>query len=404
MYELSNIKIDIPKDVEDILRTLEEAGFEANIVGGCVRDSILGKVPGDWDITTKALPQEVKGLFGNTVDTGIQHGTVMVIRHGVGYEITTYRVDGEYKDSRHPEKVEFTPSLEEDLKRRDFTINAFAYNPERGVVDLFDGIGDLNKGLIRCVGDPYKRFDEDALRIMRAVRFSSQLSFKIEDETKKAISHFADRLSNISRERIRVEFEKTLFSNNPGYVNEYVRLGLAGYILGDYAERCFDEASLKLYPKFTGDDFRILRLAAFFKNLSPDECRDIIRNLTFDNRSRDLTAAVVEYKDYELLADRVSVKKALNKMGVEVFNLVREYKKAGGGSYDEAAFSMADEVLEKNEPYMISQLDISGNDLIAAGVPKGEEVGLKLSGLLDAVIENPELNSKEQLIKLINEK
>ena len=402
MFDISNIKIDIPKDVQDIMNTLRDAGFEAYIVGGCVRDSILGKVPGDWDITTSALPMEVKGLFGNTVDTGIQHGTVMVIRHGCGYEITTYRIDGQYNDSRHPEKVEFTPSLEEDLKRRDFTINAFAYNPERGVVDLFDGISDLNNGLIRCVGDPFRRFDEDALRIMRAVRFSSQLSFKIEEQTEKAISHFADRLANISRERIRVEFEKTLCSPNPSYVDEYARLGLGGDIIRSYADRCFDKSSEALYPRMTGNDLKILRMAAFCKNLTPDEAREIIRDLTFDNRTRDLTAAVLKYKDEPMPNDRVQIKKALGEMGLEVFGLVQEYRKAAG-TYDAAAAETAEDILKSGEPYMVSHLAVSGNDLMAAGVPRGGQVGDCLDVLLDAVIHEPGLNTKETLLRKVKE-
>ena len=183
MYDIGELTIMVPGAVREILKTLQDAGYEAYIVGGCVRDAILGLEPKDWDITTSALPEQVKSLFSNTVDTGIQHGTVMVIRHGTGYEVTTYRIDGEYKDGRHPENVVFTRSLAEDLKRRDFTINAFAYSPEKGVVDMFDGLEDLENRLIRCVGDPNARFSEDALRIMRAVRFSAQLAFKIETVT-----------------------------------------------------------------------------------------------------------------------------------------------------------------------------------------------------------------------------
>ena len=194
-----------------------ENGYEAYAVGGCVRDSILGRVPGDWDITTSALPMQVKGLFRRTVDTGIQHGTVTVMLGRNGYEVTTYRIDGKYEDSRHPESVEFTPKLEEDLKRRDFTINAMAYNDEHGIVDIFDGVGDLQRKIIRCVGDPLERFTEDALRIMRAVRFSAQLGFSIEEETRKALKVLAPNLKHVSAERIQVELVKLLMSPHPDY-------------------------------------------------------------------------------------------------------------------------------------------------------------------------------------------
>ena len=404
MYDISDITIQIPEDVDRILETIRTAGYEAYIVGGCVRDSIMGRDPEDWDITTSALPEEVKGLFRNTADTGIQHGTVLVILNGRGYEVTTYRIDGKYTDGRHPESVTFTPSLEEDLKRRDFTINAFAYNPEEGVVDLFDGIGDLDKGLIRCVGEPERRFSEDALRIMRAVRFSSQLSFKIEDGTEKAISSFADRLALISRERIRVEFEKTLFSPNPEAVNEYDRLGLSGYILGPLAGKCFTSRAAGLYRKFTGADMKVLRLAAFFAETEADEADRALRELTFDNKTRETVRDIVRFKDEEIPCERPAVKRALGKMGEEVFRLVQEYRKAElGDAYAPSVLKEAESIIESGEAYQISQLDISGNDLIEAGIPRGEQIGKCLESLLDRVIEDPSLNRKETLIKLATE-
>ena len=199
------MKITLPEDVEYIIATLERAGYEAYAVGGCVRDTLLGRIPQDWDITTSAKPEEIKNLFSKTIDTGIQHGTVTVLRNHIGYEVTTYRIDGEYEDNRHPKSVEFTDNLKLDLERRDFTINAMAYNHTRGLVDEFDGIGDLERGIIRCVGDAGARFDEDALRMLRAVRFSGQLRFRIEEGTRQAILSRAMHLENISAERIRVE-------------------------------------------------------------------------------------------------------------------------------------------------------------------------------------------------------
>jgi tRNA nucleotidyltransferase (CCA-adding enzyme) len=210
------MKIEIPAEAAWILKQLNEHGFEAYVVGGCVRDSLLGRTPYDWDITTSALPEQVKEIFPRTVDTGIAHGTVTVLYHKEGYEVTTYRVDGEYEDGRHPKDVTFTASLREDLRRRDFTINAMAYHPELGLVDLFGGLNDLKEKKVRCVGDPLERFTEDALRIMRAVRFSAQLGFAIEEDTYRALSVLAPNLHQISAERIRTELEKIFLSPHPG--------------------------------------------------------------------------------------------------------------------------------------------------------------------------------------------
>ncbi|MBO7631761.1 MAG: CCA tRNA nucleotidyltransferase, partial [Lachnospiraceae bacterium] len=195
----------LPENVKRIIRTLETAGFEAYAVGGCVRDALFDRVPQDWDITTSALPEEVKGLFPRTVDTGIEHGTVTIMLGQEGYEVTTYRIDGKYEDCRHPDSVTFTRSLKEDLLRRDFTINAMAYNESTGLVDLFGGIEDLQAGIIRAVGNPTERFSEDALRILRAVRFAAQLGFTIEPETKQAMKTLSGNLKVVSAERIREE-------------------------------------------------------------------------------------------------------------------------------------------------------------------------------------------------------
>ena len=198
------LKISLPKEVKHIIDILTQNGYEAYAVGGCVRDSILGRVPGDWDITTSALPQQVKALFRRTIDTGIQHGTVTIMLGKNGYEVTTYRIDGKYEDSRHPESVEFTPNLEEDLKRRDFTINAMAYNDENGVVDVFGGIDDIRNRIIRCVGNAHDRFTEDALRILRAVRFSAQLGFEIDKATKDAARELETARQEIEAARAEV--------------------------------------------------------------------------------------------------------------------------------------------------------------------------------------------------------
>ena len=226
--------MEIPADVAQIINTLEQAGFEAFAVGGCVRDTILGRTPGDWDITTSARPAQVKALFRRTVDTGIQHGTVTVLLGKEGYEVTTYRIDGEYRDGRHPEAVAFTASLKEDLARRDFTINAMAYSPKTGIIDVFGGMEDLERRVIRCVGSARERFGEDALRILRAVRFSAQLGFAIDPETEEAIQEMAGRLELISRERIQVELDKLLCSANPGYFRKVYELGITAVVMPEF--------------------------------------------------------------------------------------------------------------------------------------------------------------------------
>ena len=202
------MRIRLPEHVQQIIQRLEKEGYEAYAVGGCIRDTLLGRLPQDWDITTSACPQAVKELFSHTVDTGIRHGTVTVLLNRQGYEVTTYRIDGEYEDGRHPKSVTFTGELAEDLKRRDFTINAMAYNETRGLVDEFDGTGDLKRGIIRCVGSPVERFEEDALRMLRAVRFAAQLGFDIEEETGAAVAALSGTIAKVSAERIQMELVK----------------------------------------------------------------------------------------------------------------------------------------------------------------------------------------------------
>ncbi|MCR5822885.1 MAG: CCA tRNA nucleotidyltransferase [Lachnospiraceae bacterium] len=228
------MRIELPEDVKNIIGTLTEAGFEAYAVGGCVRDALIGRTPMDWDITSSAKPEDVKKLFKRTVDTGIQHGTVTVMIDKTGYEVTTYRIDGEYDDCRHPKEVTFTTKLSEDLLRRDFTINAMAYNETEGLVDLFGGREDLERGVIRCVGEASERFDEDALRILRAFRFAAQLGFEIEGETLKAAAERAENLKKVSAERIRVELNKILLSKGPDRLFEAQEAGVTKVVLPEF--------------------------------------------------------------------------------------------------------------------------------------------------------------------------
>ena len=228
-----HIRIELPKYVAFIIDKLYENGYEAFAVGGCVRDAVMGRIPHDWDITTNALPKQVKSIFNKTIDTGIKHGTVTVMLNRVGYEVTTYRIDGEYTDGRHPKEVVFTPNLTEDLRRRDFTINAMAYNDKTGIIDEFDGIEDIQNKVIRCVGVPEDRFNEDALRMLRAIRFSAQLDFSIDKDTYNAIGKLYKNLSLISKERIQTELTKIITSESPGRIKDICRLGLDRYVFGD---------------------------------------------------------------------------------------------------------------------------------------------------------------------------
>ena len=247
--------ISIPKHASDIIKTLSSHGYEAFVVGGCVRDSILGKEPADWDITTSALPEQVKALFPRTIDTGLKHGTVTIMMDKIGYEVTTYRIDGTYEDHRRPNDVTFTSSLREDLMRRDFTINAMAYNEEKGLVDLFGGIQDLNDRIIRCVGNPTERFDEDALRMFRAVRFAGQLNFNIEKETLAAIEAQHAFLKDVSAERIQIELLKLLISGHPEMIRAAYETGLTSVFLPEFdrmMETPYTEEEISKIPSITG--------------------------------------------------------------------------------------------------------------------------------------------------------
>ncbi|MBO4835649.1 MAG: CCA tRNA nucleotidyltransferase [Lachnospiraceae bacterium] len=395
------MKIEVPEEVCAIMDTLTSAGYEAYCVGGCVRDSLLGRTPEDWDITTSALPEQVKSLFSNTVDTGIQHGTVMIVIKGIGYEVTTYRIDGKYLDGRHPEHVTFTRSLEEDLKRRDFTINAFAYRDGVGIVDLFGGMDDLEKKIVRAVGDPDARFTEDALRIMRAIRFAAQLDFEVEEKTYAAIRRHADNLANVSMERIRVELEKTLMSQSCGRVNEFFQLGMGEYIVPGYADKCtfFDEEIAACLPEEReGDARRYLLLAILLKQLSDEEAKDALRAMKYDNKTKAAVAGILRYADQMPKADRIWVKQALNQMGEEIFFLTLDLQEAITRSTFTLVREMAKDIIAKEEPYATRHLAVNGNDLIQAGIPEGTQMKDKLEALLDLVIRDPEKNTKEQLM------
>ena len=423
MDKKENVQINIPAQAAQILEVLHAHGYEAYVVGGCVRDALLGRVPGDWDITTSALPQEVKALFPYTVDTGIQHGTVMVLINGCGYEVTTYRIDGAYEDGRHPSSVTFTRSLEEDLKRRDFTINAFAWG-EEGLIDLFHGLEDLKHGVIRCVGDPDSRFDEDALRIMRAVRFSAQLGFEIEEKTGQMIVKHAPRLKDISMERIRVEWEKTLLSDHPTYVTLYADYKIAPFIIQPGHERCFSHERDALLEELDHrrkaalsdtQMYRVLMIAAFLWDLTEAEANEALRYLKYDNRTREAVVKILRFRAEPVAADRLKIKQSMNHMGQETWTAILELRdaaiasrvcierpveegdpKKSGKTLQEVRVLTTD-ILEKEEPFTLAQLAVNGSDLMQAGIPAGKKLGEILQNILQKVMQSPTLNKKDIL-------
>lgn len=436
------MKIQLPEKVNRIITTLQKHGFEAYAVGGCVRDSFLGRVPGDWDITTSAAPEETKSLFARTFDTGIEHGTITVLLNGEGFEVTTYRIDGKYEDNRHPSKVQFTRSLSEDLLRRDFTINAMAYNEQDGLVDLFHGMEDLKKGVIRCVGNAEARFSEDALRILRAIRFSAQLGFEIEEETRQAIRKLAPNLSYISAERIQTELVKLLVSDHPDYLRTAWETGLTREFLPEF-DACMETAQntphhccsvgehiLKSLTEIEND--RLLRITMLLHDIAKpvvkktdENGRDhfkthgpageklagkILRRLKFDNVTIRNTCRLIRYHDLRPTPDAEDVRRAVNLIGEELFPLYLKVQKAdllSQSTYRReeklARLSGVTEVyqgiLERGECTSLKTLAVSGKDLIKAGHPAGPALGALLERLLDCVLKDPTLNTKEKLLE-----
>ncbi len=452
---LDRIRINLPKDVRRIIDELSRNGFEAYAVGGCVRDSLLNREPGDWDITTDAKPLETKSLFRRTVDTGIKHGTVTVLLGGSSYEVTTYRLDGLYEDSRHPVEVTFTGSLKEDLKRRDFTINAMAYNDEAGLIDEFGGLSDLEGKLIRAVGAPLERFGEDALRIMRAVRFAAQLDFEIEKETFKAISEVAESLRNISAERIRTELVKLLCSKHPEKLLDLHESGITGVILKEFdraletpqnnKHHMYDVGihtveALKFSTTFdeslSEGDRTVLRLTMLLHDMGKPLCKttdeagvdhfkghslesekiaeDVLCRLKFDNATKDKVLTLVKYHDHRREATEPNVRRTIAQIGKELMPLwfmvrrcdtmaqsvyIREEKLKEIDRFEQVYKS----VLEKGDCITLSELAVNGNDLIEYGIKPGKELGAILKRMLDAVLEDPSLNDRDKLLGMLRD-
>lgn len=437
----------LPENVKTIITTLENAGFEGYAVGGCVRDTLLHKNPDDWDITTNASPIEVKKLFPCTIDTGIAHGTVTVLIGKETFEVTTYRIDGEYEDARHPKEVVFTSCLSEDLKRRDFTINAMAYNDKTGIVDEFGGIQDLEAKIIRCVGNPEERFTEDALRMMRAVRFSGQLGYEIEFTTGQAINKLAPTLSKISAERICTELTKLMISEHPDYLRKAYELGMTGVFLPEFdaameteqnnPHHCYSVGEHILHSLLFVRADKVLRFAMLFHDMgkavtksvdekgvdhfyghgkiSAEMADRIMKRLRFDNDTRQKVVRLVSYHDLKIKLTPEGVRRAVVKIGEDLFPILLEVKRADFLSQSmfkreekEKELQQLEEiyqtVLKNGDCVSIKMLAVTGSDLIAAGMEPGRAIGVTLQEMLNLVLKEPSLNTKEYLLSCISRK
>ena len=432
------MEINLPAEVKKIISVLEDAGYEAYAVGGCVRDSILGGTPHDWDITTSAEPQAVKGLFNRTIDTGLKHGTVTVRMGGQGFEVTTYRIDGDYGDGRHPDSVTFTRNLEEDLKRRDFTINAMAYNDRAGVVDIFGGQEDLKKGRIRCVGNPEDRFSEDALRILRAARFG----FEIDPEAKRVMKEKAETLHKVSAERIREEFVKLIVSPHPDMVRTLWELGLTAVFLPEFdtmmatpqntEHHMYDVGEHTIHVMENVPEEKVLRLSALFHDVGKPACRktdakgtdhflghpalgadmtaSIMRRLKFDNDTIESVTRLVRFHDERFPVTVRNVRRFISRLGSDYFEDMLVLKRAdvlGQSMYQrEEKLARIDEmgrigreIMTNAEPLSVKDLCLGGKDLMDMGVAKGPEIGAILKELLRQVVDEPERNERETLLR-----
>ena len=374
----------MPYEAEWIIDNIRSHGYEAFIVGGCVRDAVLGRIPGDWDITTSAKPEQVKEIFGKTVDTGLKHGTVTIIKHGSGYEVTTYRIDGEYLDGRHPETVEFTPDLREDLKRR----------------------------VVRCVGCAKDRFTEDALRILRAVRFAAQLDFVIEDETYKAIAEIAPNLVHVSKERIQVELTKLLLSDHPEKIWMVDATGIAEYVTPGFTEvfeRELESRSSRDPLKECWAGIAALpadkshRWAGFLRHMTAEQAVKILRGLKLDNDTIGNVKNMITAFQAPLAVDKVEIRRLLSRVTEYQFLGAMQLKKLDGDETVPGILRLFEEIKEAGDCVSLKQLAVNGGDLLAKGLEKGKQIGDGLMYLLNLVLEKPELNKKDILLEKINQ-
>lgn len=442
------MEIHIPTGARKIIARLEQHGYEAYIVGGCVRDSLMGKRPSDWDICTSARAEEMMALFEDkrVIPTGIQHGTLTILAEDGAYEVTTFRIDGEYLDHRHPKSVAFTRELAEDLSRRDFTINAMAWHPERGLIDLFGGVEDLRDRLVRAVGDPVQRFNEDGLRMLRMVRFATVLDFDYDPATYDAVRKQGHLLQYISKERIQVELNKILLAAHPARgLEDLYTLGMYPYIIPlmchtvGFAQRgghhfldVFEHSLLAvgvIAPEL------VLRLTMLLhdigkpfvwdssESLSYDRFDDhaavsaklagkILRDLKYDNATRKDVVELIAHHNDILLPDPVNVRRALARLGevqtrrlvqVKVADLIA-HDLAGEREKILALFTeisdVIDEVVARGDCTSVKALAIGGQDMMALGL-SGRAIGQMLNAALELVLEKPEMNTRETLLNWV---
>lgn len=441
------MNINTPKEVKLIIDTFYKNNFEAFMVGGCVRDILLGNLPKDYDITTSAKPEITISLFDKTIPTGLKHGTVTVLINNEPYEVTTYRTEGKYIDNRRPSSVDFVTDIKEDLSRRDFTINSLAYNQKVGLIDYFNGTDDIKNRIIRCVGNADKRFKEDALRMLRAVRFSCQLNFDIEENTYTAIKNNYKLIKNISSERIRDELCKILISENPSKGLEILRdTKLLEIILPEinalynFSPKCTNHNrnifahTLKVIDNT--ENYLLLRLSALFHDVGklntltplnngtfygfPGHClegsimvKKILSRLRFDNNTIKVISKLIEHHlvlNATTMPTKYEVKILLNEMGVNNINLLFSLQRADINSLDNPKVflekvryteNLVNEIINNREPLIIKDLNISGGDLISnLNLKPGKILGDVLNHLLNIVLEKPDLNSKETLLTL----
>ncbi|QRV22164.1 CCA tRNA nucleotidyltransferase [Lacrimispora saccharolytica] len=395
------MKIQVPDAAKRIIEQLNTNGFEAYVVGGCVRDSLLGRMPEDWDITTSAKPEQVKEIFKRTVDTGIQHGTVTVLIDHEGYEVTTYRIDGEYEDGRHPKSVEFTGSLLEDLKRRDFTINAMAYSDREGLVDAFGGEMDLERRTIRCVGNSLDRFTEDALRILRAIRFSAQLDFTLEEDTRAAISLMAPNMGKVSKERIQVELTKLLLSGHPERIKAVYDNGIAPYISPHFKEA---GRRLKETEKIGNLPLKKhMRWSGFLRQEEPQDAVRILKELKLDNDTIHQTKTLVSFWKMEIPADKPAIRHVMSGLSQELFEDLLCFQKVFCPNPYQAQLTVveqfSEEILRAGDCIRLKDMAVTGRELMDAGMKPGPEMGAVLNRLFQIVLNRPECNNREYLMK-----
>ena len=438
------MNIKLPDEVKFIIDSLESGGFEAYAVGGCVRDSLLGIEPKDWDVCTSALPEQTMNVFTgqHIIETGLQHGTITLMLNHKPYEITTYRVDGKYTDNRRPDNVQFVSVLKRDLARRDFSINALAYNPDVGLVDYYDGQQDLQQRLIKCVGNANKRFQEDALRIMRALRFASVFGFSIEETTAQALHDNRGLLKNIAAERIAVELNKLLMGEN---VTELLsaHIPVLLEIIPEFEQTVgfeqnnpyhgYDVLTHTLISVDAAPKDLVIRLTMLFHDIAKPKCytqsdngvghfyghpqessdmaNEILLRLKYDNDTIKAVTQLVLYHDADIEPRRKHIKRWLNKIGEERLRQLLEVKRADAMAQSEthrqakldkldAIPPLIDEIIEQQQCFSLKDLAVNGRDLIVAGITEGVKIGVILNRLMDMVIDEEVANDRAILLEI----